>query len=75
MKFHVIDPVTRESYEDLAVGDQVELYEDEATTALVALATVTERWHELWLATPDPTTWQDVPLAEERHGRRGSAWR
>ncbi len=72
VKFHAIDPLAGESYEDLAIGEQVELYEDEATTALVVKATLTERWHELWLATPDPATWQDIPLAEERHAQRGS---
>ena len=73
VKFHATDPVTGESYEDLAVGDQVELYEDEATTALVVQATVSERWHELWLAIPDTATWRDAPLGERQAIERGSA--
>lgn len=73
VKFHAVSPLTGESYEDLVVGERVELYEEEATTALVVTATITERWHKLWLATPIPETWHDVPLAAEQQAQRESA--
>jgi hypothetical protein len=41
VNFHAVSPVTGESYEDLAVGDQAELYEDEETTAFEARRTAT----------------------------------
>ncbi len=41
VKFHAVAPLTGESYEDLVVGERVELFETEATTALAVQATIT----------------------------------
>lgn len=63
MKFHTVSPLDGTSYEDLQVGDQVELYEPEEETELRVRATISGRYEGLWLATPDFSTLEHAPLA------------
>lgn len=64
-KFHVTDPVTGEP-RNLEIGERVQLYEPEAETTLQVEATIAEQWHDVWLALPDPSTWQDIRATEEQ---------
>jgi hypothetical protein len=68
-KWLVVEP-DGTSYEDLKVGEHVEMFEDEGQTGMRVEAVITERWHspagprgDQWLAKPVEGTFRYVDLS------------